>query len=113
MKILRRKSFAFEETLPSQGAHVCVPYTYTESCMVLIITLSQRIFREMIVWYKLLDSPHQNLVDFYGFVENIEHGFGLVSPLFSRGNITEYLRRNPSANRAALVSRSPIYGHAV
>lgn len=63
----------------------------------------QRIIREMVIWYKLLNIPHANLVGFYGFVTDIEEGIGLVSPLFSEGSIIEYLGRNPLADRIALV----------
>ena len=57
----------------------------------------------MVVWYRLSNDPHSNIVSFFGFVTNDPEGLALVSSRFSRGSATKYLRDNPSAERESLV----------
>jgi len=66
--------------------------------------MSTRFFREAIVWSAL---RHPHIAQFLG----ISFGFigpspSLVSPYYRHGNIINYLKSHPNANKSALVSQS-------
>ena len=63
---------------------------------------SQAFFKEALLWGHL---SHPNILPFYGIYHlEDKHGrISFVSPWMENGNVTEYLKRNPLANRLLLV----------
>ena len=63
---------------------------------------SQAFFKEALLWGHL---SHPNILPFYG-IYHVEDTYGrisFVSPWMENGNVTEYLKRHPLANRLLLV----------
>ena len=62
----------------------------------------QIFIREATIWGRL---RHPNIVPFYGtyYLSQQNAGLCLVSPWFARGNIVDFLRQNPEADRQVLV----------
>ena len=85
----------------------CVALFVLQPGTLLTVKVGQKIFREMVVWYRLSSEPHPNIVSFFGFVTNDPEGLALVSSRFSRGSATKYLRDNPLAERESLVLYYP------
>ena len=56
-------------------------------------------------------EEHDNLLPFYGASEGISE-FCLVFPLYKNGNIMEYLKENPTANRYDLASTFELTAHS-
>jgi len=65
----------------------------------------QRFCKEVVIWRRL---SHPNILPLLGVSTN-GHALRMVSNLMSHGNIMEYLRIWPSANRLLLVSSTPPY----
>ncbi|EDR06616.1 uncharacterized protein LACBIDRAFT_299574 [Laccaria bicolor S238N-H82] len=64
--------------------------------------LLKAVFKEALLWGHL---SHPNILPFYG-IHHLEDAHGrisFVSPWMENGNITEYLRRHPHANRLLLI----------
>ena len=63
---------------------------------------SQAVFKEALLWGHL---SHPNILPFYGIYHlQDKHGrIAFVSPWMENGNVTEYLKRHPLANRLLLV----------
>ena len=101
IKVLNHAVVKIDEGTPQSEAVSFLSCRYTVSHLTPLI---QRLYREMIVWYRLLNWRHRNIVPFFGFIRETNGGIGLVSTYFSGGNITAYLRLNPSSNRDSLVS---------
>jgi len=59
-----------------------------------------RMRREMNVWERL-DHPH--VAPLRGFIMDHDGTPGLVSPWYSEGNVLNYLKNNPFADRRKLV----------
>ncbi|KAG6827960.1 hypothetical protein H0H87_003252, partial [Tephrocybe sp. NHM501043] len=58
--------------------------------------------REILPWAQI---NHDNILPFYGIFQ-LEKGsarLGIVSPFLENGNVVEFLRRNPQANRPSLI----------
>ena len=89
----------------SAAQRVCAMFLKISGNNGLWCLIQQQIFREMVVWYRLMGMPHRNIVSFFGFVTDDPGGIGLVSPRFSRGSTTRYIRENPLADRTSLVLR--------
>jgi len=64
--------------------------------------LPRRFLSEVRVWR---DLDHKNILKFHGLAESQKHGLPLsmVSPWIDKGNVTEYLRQNPSTRRLPLI----------
>ena len=62
---------------------------------------SQAFFREALLWGHL---SHPNILPFYGIyhLEDKHGGISFVSPWMDNGNVTEYLKMHPLANRLLL-----------
>lgn len=78
--------------------------------MFTLLLFSQRMMREMSVWFGLTFARHSNIVGSFGFITDVPGGFGLVAPYFSNGGVMEYLKNNPSANRSEIVGVATISG---
>ena len=63
---------------------------------------SQAFFKEALLWGHL---SHPNILTFYGIyhLEDAHGRISFVSPWMENGNVTEYLKRHPLANRLLLV----------
>ena len=63
---------------------------------------SQAFFKEALLWGHL---SHPNILPFYGIyhLEDTHRRISFVSPWMENGNVTEYLKRHPLANRLLLV----------
>ena len=63
---------------------------------------SQALFKEALLWGHL---SHPNILPFYGIYHlKDRHGrISFVSPWMENGNVTQYLKRHPLANRLLLV----------
>jgi serine/threonine protein kinase len=63
---------------------------------------SQTVFKEALLWGHL---SHPNILPFYGIyhLEDTHGRISFVSPWMENGNVTEYLKRHPLANRLLLV----------
>ncbi|KAF8335914.1 kinase-like domain-containing protein [Cantharellus anzutake] len=55
----------------------------------------KRLKREMRVWSRL---NHANLVPLLGYMDGL-HGLGLVSPWYPKGNVINFIKNHPTANR--------------
>ena len=53
---------------------------------------------------------HDNCLPFYGIFQGNDNVLYLVSPWMERGDLCEYLIRNPDVDRLPLVSASVIMG---
>ena len=64
---------------------------------------SQAFSKEALLWGHL---SHTNILPFYGIyhLEDRHERISFVSPWMENGNVTEYLKRHPLANRLLLVS---------
>ncbi|KAG8909006.1 hypothetical protein FRB99_000109 [Tulasnella sp. 403] len=63
--------------------------------------VTQRMRREMRVWIR---AQHPRIIPLFGHAI-LAAGPSLVSPWYTNGNITEFLRSNPDADRRALLSQ--------
>ncbi|KIM86395.1 hypothetical protein PILCRDRAFT_816351 [Piloderma croceum F 1598] len=65
--------------------------------------LDMKLLQEARIWSKL---NHPNIAPFYGVYYGIGRKFApcLVSPYFQHGDVEQYLKRNPDADRMKLVS---------
>ena len=63
---------------------------------------SQTFFKEALLWGHL---SHPNILPFYGIyhLKDTQGRISFVSPWMENGNVTEYLKRHPLANRLLLV----------
>jgi len=63
---------------------------------------SQAFLKEALLWGHL---SHPNILPFYGIyrLEDTHGRISFVSPWMENGNVTEYLKRHPLANRLLLV----------
>ena len=63
---------------------------------------SQAVFKEALLWGHL---SHPNILPFYGIyhLEDAHGRISFVSPWMENGNVTEYLKKHPLANRLLLV----------
>ena len=63
---------------------------------------SQAFFKEALLWGHLF---HPNILPFYGIYHlgDTRGRISFVSPWMENGNVTEYLKRHPLANRLLLV----------
>jgi serine/threonine protein kinase len=63
---------------------------------------SQAVFKEALLWGHL---SHANILPFYGIyhLEDTHGRISFVSPWMENGNVTEYLKTHPLANRLLLV----------
>ncbi|KAG8939161.1 hypothetical protein FRC03_006515, partial [Tulasnella sp. 419] len=64
------------------------------------VRLRKRFLREVVLWNKL---HHPNIVPLLGFTITSNSTPTLVSPLYVNGNVVEYLKKNPKANRPHLL----------
>ncbi|KAG8923086.1 hypothetical protein FRC02_011421 [Tulasnella sp. 418] len=62
--------------------------------------LRKRFYREVFLWLSL---KHPSVVPFLGYVIQENGSPVMVSPWYVNGNVTEYLRSTPDANRISLV----------
>ncbi|KAG6908793.1 hypothetical protein DXG01_003322 [Tephrocybe rancida] len=83
------------------GKAVCIKiprlYSYENS------TLLRRAFlREIMPWAQL---SHENVLPFYGLCElgDPQGRLGLVSPFYKNGNVMQFLKRNPSADKRSFI----------
>ncbi|KAG6843681.1 hypothetical protein H0H87_001661, partial [Tephrocybe sp. NHM501043] len=58
--------------------------------------------REILPWAQI---SHENILPFYGIfrLEDGSERLGIVSPFLENGNVVEFLRRNPQADRPSLI----------
>ena len=63
---------------------------------------SQAFFKEALLWGHL---SHPNILPFYGIyhLEDTHGRISFISPWMENGNVAEYLKRHPIANRRLLV----------
>ena len=66
------------------------------------LVLAQQLCREVLIWKRL---SHPNVLPLLGVSvsENPRH-FRIVSEWMANGNVMEYIKSNPEANRLRLVS---------
>lgn len=64
------------------------------------LTFMQRIQAEVATWHRLC---HRNVSQFFGIFQNAS-SIGMVSPWYSNGIISEYVKVNPEVDRLKLVS---------
>jgi len=66
----------------------------------LLAATTRRISRETRIWHQL---SHDNILQFYGVCHDVGPSPALISPLCQHGNIEDYLRVSPNANRIPLI----------
>lgn len=62
-------------------------------------TLNQRLAREINVWASL---KHPNITPFLGVIDGFGPLWAMVSPLYKKSNINQYILDNPEKDRLSL-----------